>query len=158
MKLTKLSIILSISILVAATTIAIICNIATTDNKEPINIVYETEVYQPEVTLKPTEKETSQSDVATTKIKETTTKTTTQVNTTKQTTTKKIVKEAMDREATGVVISHNHPGGKLIASSDDAIMTRNIATALNLLGIELIDHILVAENRYTSILHSGYGL
>ena len=72
--------------------------------------------------------------------------------------TRKIVKKAMDENATGVVISHNHPGGKLIASSEDAIMTRNIATALNLMGIELIDHILVAENRYTSILRAGYGL
>ena len=69
-----------------------------------------------------------------------------------------IVKEAMDNHATSVIISHNHLGGKLIASSEDAIMTRNVATALNLVGIELLDHILVADNKYTSIMNTCYGL
>lgn len=72
--------------------------------------------------------------------------------------TRRIVMEAINKNATSVIISHNHPGGKLIASSEDAIMTRNIATALNSIDIELIDHILVADNKYTSIMHTGYGL
>ena len=72
--------------------------------------------------------------------------------------TRYIAKEALDKNATSVIIAHNHPGGKLIASSDDAIMTRNIATSLNSLGIELLDHILVVGNKYTSIMNMGYGL
>ena len=68
--------------------------------------------------------------------------------------TRYILKEAMDKNATSVIIAHNHPGGKLIASSDDVLMTRNIATALGSVGIELIDHILVADNKYTSIMNT----
>ena len=67
-----------------------------------------------------------------------------------------IVNEALDKEASFVIIAHNHPGGKLIASPEDAIMTRTISSVFNALGITLVDHILVAENKYTSIMHTQY--
>ena len=68
--------------------------------------------------------------------------------------TRYIMSEVLNKNATSVIISHNHPGGKLIASSDDVLMTRNIATALGSVGIELIDHILVVDNKYTSIMNT----
>lgn len=71
---------------------------------------------------------------------------------------KAITDEVLRKDATNVVIAHNHPGGKLIASPEDAITTRAIASMLNFFGIRLVDHILVAENRYTSIMNVGYGL
>ncbi len=71
---------------------------------------------------------------------------------------KAIIKEVMDKEASNVIIAHNHPGGKLIASPEDAITTRTISTVLSALDIKLLDHILVAEDKYTSILHTQYGL
>ena len=69
-----------------------------------------------------------------------------------------IVKEVLNKEAPNVVIAHNHPGGKLIASPEDAVMTRIISSNLKSMGINLVDHILVAEGKYTSILHAGFGI
>ena len=69
-----------------------------------------------------------------------------------------IAEEVLKKDASHVVIAHNHPGGKLIASPEDAITTRAISTTLHSLGVRLIDHILVAEDNYTSIMNMGYGL
>ena len=44
---------------------------------------------------------------------------------------------------------------KLISSSEDVLLTRDLAFTMNKLGIELIDHILVANNKYTSIMCYG---
>ena len=48
---------------------------------------------------------------------------------------RKVMMEAMKNEASSVIIAHNHPRGKLIASSDDIVMTRNIASAINSAGV-----------------------
>ncbi len=68
---------------------------------------------------------------------------------------RKMVEEILKRDAASIIISHNHPGGKLISSSEDMLLTRDLAFTMNKLGIELIDHILVANNKYTSIMCYG---
>ena len=73
--------------------------------------------------------------------------------------TRAIMTEVINnKETSNVVIAHNHPGGKLIASPEDAITTRTISTMLNAVGVVLMDHILVVDDRYTSILNTQYGL
>ena len=69
---------------------------------------------------------------------------------------RKMVKEALGRGAASIVIAHNHPNGKLMASMEDVTLTRDASLALNKIGIEVVDHILVANNKYTSIMNSTF--
>ena len=69
---------------------------------------------------------------------------------------RKMAQEALRRDAASVIIAHNHPGGKLIASHEDVMLTRDASVALNKMGISVVDHILVADNKYTSIMNSAF--
>ena len=71
---------------------------------------------------------------------------------------KNIMKEVVIHDATAVVVAHNHPNGDLMASSADALMTRDIALALKSIDVELVDHILVANNKYATIMHTRYNI
>lgn len=64
------------------------------------------------------------------------------------------VQQALQDNATQVVLSHNHPNGLAIPSRDDLITTRRFAEVLQLMGIKLVDHIIVAENDATSMADS----
>ena len=65
---------------------------------------------------------------------------------------RKMAYEALKKEAAFIVLAHNHPRGRLIASSEDALLTRDVMVVMNKLGIEVVDHVLVANNKYTSIM------
>ena len=69
---------------------------------------------------------------------------------------RKMAVEALRNDATSIVLAHNHPGGKLIAGGEDITLTRDASVALNKMGIEIVDHILVANNKYTSIMNCTY--
>ena len=69
---------------------------------------------------------------------------------------RKMAVEALRRDAASVIMAHNHPNGKLIASKEDIILTRDASLALNKMDIAVVDHILVANNKYTSIMNSMY--
>ena len=56
------------------------------------------------------------------------------------------------RQAVGVVLFHNHPGGNTEPSVDDMETTQNIAKGLALLGIQLFDHVIVGKYNYFSFL------
>lgn len=68
---------------------------------------------------------------------------------------RQVVEQAMYAGARSVVIAHNHPGGVAIPSKGDIYATGRIWKALNVLDIPLIDHIIVADNGYTSMVKSG---
>ena len=61
-----------------------------------------------------------------------------------------IVKKALEVNATGVILSHNHPSGNRTASNSDLKITNEIKQALELFDIELVDHIIVADTTYLS--------
>lgn len=71
-------------------------------------------------------------------------------------TVKKVVAEAVNTNATTVIIAHNHPGGIALPSSNDKIITRKLFTALDLINIRLEDHIIVADEDYVSLADSGF--
>lgn len=54
-----------------------------------------------------------------------------------------------------LILTHNHPGGSLQISEADLEVTRRIKTAANALDIRITDHIIVADNGYTSMLEKG---
>ena len=69
--------------------------------------------------------------------------------------TKKAVAEALRSGATTVVLAHNHPGGYEVPSADDAVITGKLMQQLDVVGIALLDHIIVAQDRYLSMRATG---
>ncbi len=68
---------------------------------------------------------------------------------------RKIVSVAINNNATGVILAHNHPTGVALPSTADILTTKRIYNALKLMDIQLCDHIVVADNDYVSMLDSG---
>lgn len=69
---------------------------------------------------------------------------------------RKVVEAALSANATTVVLAHNHPSGVALPSADDVQTTRRIAAALSAVEVKLIDHIVVAEGDFISMVQSGY--
>ncbi len=65
---------------------------------------------------------------------------------------RKIAETVYSRNASMVVLAHNHPSGLAIPSSEDIFTTHEIFRSLQLLEIKLLAHIIVAGDRYTDIL------
>lgn len=66
-----------------------------------------------------------------------------------------ILKKALEQEATGLILSHNHPSGNLKPSRADEELTRKIVAAARLLDIEVKDHIIVSDEGYYSFADEG---
>jgi len=56
---------------------------------------------------------------------------------------REVVEYALKNKAVGVIIAHNHPSGKLEASREDIDITNRIKKALELVEINLLDHVVV---------------
>lgn len=69
---------------------------------------------------------------------------------------RRIVEMALAANATSVVIAHNHPSGLALPSDEDRLTTRKLAVALDAVEIQLVDHIVVADNDFVSLVQSGY--
>lgn len=63
---------------------------------------------------------------------------------------REIAAAALRHNATHLILAHNHPGGVASPSRQDISMTLDIITALAPLGIQLCDHIIIAEDTYYS--------
>ena len=61
-----------------------------------------------------------------------------------------IFKLAFEQNATAIILTHNHPSGKLMASDADLQITRKIKEAGKTLEIQVLDHIIITENGYLS--------
>jgi len=57
--------------------------------------------------------------------------------------------------ATQIIIAHNHPAGDPEPSADDLAMTKRLATVGKTVGIEVIDHIIVAGEEFVSFKERG---
>lgn len=67
---------------------------------------------------------------------------------------KKIIDYSMRYNAFSAIIAHNHPSGIAIPSRSDITATNKLYDALALVGVNLIDHIIVADNDYVSLAES----
>ena len=68
---------------------------------------------------------------------------------------RRIVEKALKVRASSVIIAHNHPDGIALPSREDDVFTRALYNALETVGIRLEDHIIVAEDDYTSMADTG---
>ncbi len=62
---------------------------------------------------------------------------------------------ALKCNASGIILSHNHPSGQLIASDEDRKMTDRIVSIGFILGIEVLDHVIVCRSGYYSMSDEG---
>jgi len=66
---------------------------------------------------------------------------------------KNILSEVIKMQAPKIILIHNHPSGSLLASENDINFTKRINQACEILGVQLLDHIIIAGNGYSSILY-----
>jgi DNA repair protein RadC len=66
-----------------------------------------------------------------------------------------VFKIAFEQNATAIILTHNHPSGKLQASDADIQITKKIKTAGQQLDIPVLDHIIITENGYYSFVDEG---
>jgi DNA repair protein RadC len=68
-----------------------------------------------------------------------------------------VFKAAIRRNATNLIVIHNHPSGDPTPSPDDIAITRAILQAGELLDVKLLDHIIVGSGRFVSLKERGLG-
>jgi len=68
---------------------------------------------------------------------------------------REVFKAALLANAAAIILTHNHPSGDPTPSADDMALTRRLAEAGTLIGVEVLDHIIVGDGRYFSFREGG---
>ena len=68
---------------------------------------------------------------------------------------REVFKEAISASAASVIFVHNHPSGDPQASEDDINLTKRLADAGEIVGIDVLDHIIVCDKDYLSLKRKG---
>ena len=68
---------------------------------------------------------------------------------------REVFKRALLNNANSIMVAHNHPSGDPNPSKEDIQITERLKEAGNLLGINLLDHIIVGEDKYISLKEKG---
>ena len=69
---------------------------------------------------------------------------------------RRLVENALLFSASGVVLAHNHPSGIALPSTDDYVATDRAKAALATIDVQLVDHIILADDDFVSLADSGY--
>ena len=69
--------------------------------------------------------------------------------------TRKVFKEALKYNAKNITICHNHPSGDPDPSKEDVNISLRIKEAGKIIGIDLLDHIIIGDNRFISLKYKG---
>lgn len=64
---------------------------------------------------------------------------------------REVFKEAIQASAAQIMIAHNHPSGDPEPTPEDVALTRRLEEAAKIFDIELLDHIIVTSDRYSSM-------
>lgn len=67
-----------------------------------------------------------------------------------------VYRPALVQQAARIVVAHNHPSGDPVPSPEDHALTRSLTAAGDLLDVELVDHIVIAADRFYSFREHGY--
>ncbi|MFH1169272.1 MAG: DNA repair protein RadC [Chloroflexota bacterium] len=68
---------------------------------------------------------------------------------------REVFKEAISASAASVIFVHNHPSGDTEASEDDLKLTRRLAEAGEIMGIDVLDHVIISDKNYRSLKREG---
>jgi DNA repair protein RadC len=68
---------------------------------------------------------------------------------------REVFRDALLANASALVLAHNHPSGDPEPSRDDELLTRRLARAGELVGVQLLDHLVVGWTRWVSLARRG---
>jgi DNA repair protein RadC len=71
-------------------------------------------------------------------------------------TPREVFAEALRHNAVFIILLHNHPSGDATPSRNDLMVTERVAKAGELIGVQLVDHIIIGDNVYTSLKEKEY--
>ena len=66
-----------------------------------------------------------------------------------------VIRRALDRNASGLVLVHNHPSGAAAPSEQDLLNTRKIRLAASYFDMRLLDHVIIADSESFSFAEQG---
>ena len=66
-----------------------------------------------------------------------------------------VLRPAVVEAVPNIIVCHNHPSGDPTPSPEDAAITRDLAKAAKLLGVEFLDHIVIGGKRFVSLKERG---
>lgn len=69
---------------------------------------------------------------------------------------REVMKSAILSNAASIIVGHNHPSGKTEPSREDIEVTKRLVEAGKVIGIEVLDHIIVGDETFTSLKEKGY--
>ncbi len=69
---------------------------------------------------------------------------------------REVARRALGLNAAAIIAAHNHPSGNISPSQADQRLTKHMVKALELVGIQLLDHVIVSGNRTLSFSEQGY--
>jgi len=68
---------------------------------------------------------------------------------------REVFKDAILASAASIIVAHNHPSGDPTPSIEDKRVTQRLYEAGQLLGIDLLDHIVIGDNKWVSLKQIG---
>ena len=68
-----------------------------------------------------------------------------------------LFKSAIRRNASALIVVHNHPSGDPTPSPEDVAVTRSIVQAGKLLDVEVLDHMVIGQGSWVSLKERGLG-
>ncbi|MEW9105129.1 DNA repair protein RadC [Paenibacillus sp.] len=68
---------------------------------------------------------------------------------------REVFKAALKCGAASIICAHNHPSGDPTPSPEDVALTRRLLEAGEIVGIELLDHLVIGDNQYVSLKERG---
>jgi len=69
---------------------------------------------------------------------------------------REVFREAAAASAAAIVLFHNHPSGDPTPSKDDLLLTARMVRAGEVMGIDVVDHLILADQRYYSLVESRH--
>jgi DNA repair protein RadC len=69
---------------------------------------------------------------------------------------REVFKEAIKRSAASIICAHNHPSGDPTPSREDIDVTKRLAECGRIIGIELLDHLIIGDQKFVSLKEKGY--
>lgn len=71
-------------------------------------------------------------------------------------TPREVFKTAFLQNAASIILAHNHPSQNITPSQEDIDVTKRLQEAGELLGVEVLDHLVISETNYLSLKEKGF--
>lgn len=69
---------------------------------------------------------------------------------------REVFRAAIQRSSASIICAHNHPSGDPTPSPEDISLTKRLAEAGQLVGIEVLDHLVIGDGKYISLKEQGF--